>query len=92
MLITGDANMAVERDLVVREELGGTDVLIVGHHGSKYSTSDELLDAAWPSTAIISTGYNNYGHPTETVLNKLRERGITTLRTDLDGRINIKTG
>lgn len=92
ILITGDANMAVERDLAKREELEATDVLIVGHHGSKYSTSDELLDEARPGTAIISVGYNNYGHPTETVLDKLRERNIRILRTDIHGRINILTG
>lgn len=92
ILITGDANMAVERDLVRREDLSDTDMLIVGHHGSRYSTSDELLEEAQPETAVISVGYNTYGHPTEDVLSKLRRSGIEIQRTDLMGRIIIHTG
>lgn len=91
MLVTGDVEMSVERELVREHELEDTDLLIVPHHGSKYSTSAELLEEASPETAVISVGYNSYGHPTEEVLERLSEYGVTVLRTDELGRIIIDT-
>ena len=91
MLVTGDVEMSVERELVKTHDVSDTELLIVGHHGSKYSTSDELIEAAEPELAVISTGYNNYGHPTDEVLERLDEHEIETLRTDKLGRIEIKT-
>lgn len=91
MLVTGDVEMSVERELVREHELEDTDLLIVPHHGSKYSTSAELLEGASPETAVISVGYNSYGHPTEEVLERLSEYGVTVLRTDELGRIIIDT-
>ena len=89
MLVTGDVEMSVERELVREHELEDTDLLIVPHHGSKYSTSAELLEETSPETAVISVGYNSYGHPTEEVLERLSEYGVTVLRTDELGRIII---
>ncbi len=67
------------------------DILKVGHHGSKTSTSERLLQAASPEIAIISCGKNNkYGHPTERVLELLKNSGIIIKRTDLEGAICIK--
>ena len=87
MLVTGDVEKVVERELVSSHDLSGTELLIVPHHGSKYSTSDELLSELRPETAVISTGYNRYGHPTKETLDKLNEYGVNVLRTDELGRI-----
>lgn len=89
MLVTGDVEMSVERELVSKHELSGTELLIVPHHGSKYSCSEELLNAVSPDTAVVSTGYNNYGHPSDETLERLDRHGIETLRTDELGRIII---
>ena len=89
VLITGDAATSVENELADNEDLSGTDVLIAGHHGSKYSTSDKLLEEAKPSAAVISVGYNSYGHPTSEVLLRLAAHGVKIYRTDLMGRIII---
>ena len=92
VLITGDVAGATERKLVEAQDLSDTDILVVGHHGSKYSTSEELLQETEPELAIISVGYNNYGHPAEEVLDRLREHDVTIYRTDECGRILISTG
>lgn len=89
MLVTGDVEKTVERELVRTHELEGTELLIVPHHGSKYSTSTALLSETQPETAVISTGYNTYGHPTVETLELLREYGAEILRTDELGRIVI---
>lgn len=89
MLVTGDVEKAVERELIAYHDLSDTELLIVAHHGSKYSTSEELLNALDPDTAVISTGYNSYGHPTQEVLDRLSEHGIETLRTDELGTVTI---
>ena len=66
------------------------DILKVAHHGSKSSSSEAFLDAASPSIAVIQVGKNNlYGHPHEQTLQRLSERGIKVLRTDLNGAIGI---
>ena len=92
ILITGDVRGATERKLVKAQDLSDTDILIVGHHGSKYSTSEELLNEAEPDKAVISVGYNNYGHPTDEVLKRLTEHGVEIYRTDESGRIVINCG
>ncbi len=90
VLITGDASKSVECELCDNEDLSGTDLIVAGHHGSKHSCSQELLQEAQPEAAVISVGYNNYGHPTNTVLERLEAYGVTIYRTDLMGRIIIK--
>ena len=87
MLVTGDVEKVVERELVREHKLSGTELLIVPHHGSKYSTSDELLSALEPETAVISTGYNRYGHPTQETLDMLEKYKVSVLRTDKLGSI-----
>ncbi len=89
MLVTGDVEKVVERELVREHDLSGTELLIVPHHGSKYSTSDELLTALRPETAVISTGYNKYGHPTQETLDTLEKYNVNVLRTDKLGRIEL---
>ena len=92
VLITADAPKATERRLAAKEELSDADVLIVGHHGSKDASSEELLREVGGRTAVISVGYNTYGHPAEETLERLTAGGYTVLRTDLDGTIEIRQG
>ena len=90
ILITGDRNSYGEKDLLRQIDLPDLEVLIVGHHGSKYSTSVELLQAGRPDIAIISVGENSYGHPTKEVLDRLTEFGCTVYRTDQQGTITFR--
>ncbi len=90
-LVTGDASASVERRLLKSAGLPDIEVMIVGHHGSRYSTSEELLDTLKPETAIISVGYNPYGHPTDEVLDRLKAREIRVLRTDIMGNVSVRS-
>ena len=81
-----------EAVLLYSTAIADIETLVVGHHGSKYSTSDELLDTTKPETAVISVGYNSYGHPTEEVLERLRDRNIQVFRTDISGNVTIDAG
>jgi competence protein ComEC len=90
-LITGDLSADAERQLLEDYDLPDLEVLIVGHHGSKYSTCAELLDATAPDVAIISVGKDNgYGHPTGEVLERLKQAGCAVYRTDLHGTITYR--
>ena len=61
-LITGDMAGNTEKKLVERFDLPDIEVLVVGHHGSRYSSTDAFLQQVRPETAIISVGDNSYGH------------------------------
>ena len=88
ILITGDRSAAGERELMRHIELPELEVLIVGHHGSKYSTSLALLEQTSPEVAIISVGQDNpFGHPTEETIQRLQEAGCEIYRTDLHGKV-----
>lgn len=87
ILITGDRTADGERELMAHMPLPELEVLIVGHHGSKYSTCRELLAQTTPEHAIISVGTNHYGHPTQEVLQRLREFGCKIYRTDENGTV-----
>jgi len=90
-LITGDLSADAERQLLADYDLPDLEVLIVGHHGSKYSTCEELLAATAPDAAIISVGAeNSYGHPTAEVLDRLKNAGCAVYRTDLHGTITYR--
>ena len=101
MLATGDLGEEGEQDLLGAYDRTGeksvsgagplhADVLKVGHHGSKYSSSDAFLDAVRPAFAVIQVGRNNmYGHPTPEVLQRLAGRQVPVLRSDLQGAIGI---
>lgn len=87
-LFTGDAERAEEQDLLNSGVNLQSTVLKVGHHGSDTSTSYPFLRAVAPQYAVISVGAGNiYGHPTEAVLSRLRDAGVTTFRTDMQGEI-----
>jgi competence protein ComEC len=89
-LITGDMSAAGERRLIETFDLPDIELLVAGHHGSKHSTADELLAALRPEIAVISVGYNSYGHPSEETLRRLAANGSTVYRTDINGSITIK--
>lgn len=91
-LLTGDMEAAVERRLLADWNLPRIDVLKVGHHGSRTSTTEAWLDALQPAVALISVGRDNgYRHPHPQVIDRLNERGITTLRTDELGLVTVRT-
>jgi len=88
ILITGDRNEKTEKLLLQRHDIGKLDLLVVGHHGAKTSTSEALLAATTPEYAIISVGRDNpYGHPADEVLQRLEKYNCKILRTDLHGTI-----
>ncbi|OHA08315.1 MAG: hypothetical protein A3A44_02400 [Candidatus Sungbacteria bacterium RIFCSPLOWO2_01_FULL_60_25] len=87
-LLTGDAEDEVEREMLRSGASVAADVLKVGHHGSKTSTSDAFLEAVRPNIAVISVGAKNrYGHPFQLVLDRLGRAGVRILRTDRDGDV-----
>ena len=88
ILITGDQSTQGELNLLQQVTLPKLEVLIVGHHGSKYSTGDALLKATMPEIAIISVGADNiYGHPATEVLERLEKYDCEILRTDQMGTV-----
>ena len=85
-LFMGDLSSSEESKLLDRNI--AADVLKVGHHGSKYSTSTDFLDKVSPQYAVISVGKNNnYNHPHPSTITKFKNRNIKVYRTDLDGTI-----
>ena len=88
-LITGDMDSKTERALLDAYPLPDIEVLLVGHHGSRYSTSEELLETVTPEVGVVSVGSNSYGHPTRDALLRLTDVGVTVYRTDLQGNIYI---
>jgi len=91
-LLTGDASVVVEEELLefYKEEDLASDVLKVGHHGSKYSSLLEFLRAVDPLLAVIQSGEGNrFGHPHRLVLKRLGGLGIEVLRNDEMGDIRM---
>lgn len=88
-LITGDMNDTVEKRLIKYGSLPDLELLVAGHHGSKYATSEELLLGTRPELAVISVGYNTYGHPAPETLERLAAAGCAIYRTDWSGTVTI---
>jgi competence protein ComEC len=89
-LFTGDIYESTERKLVEKGIDIDSDILKVGHHGSKTSTCEEFAREVLPEVAVISAGKdNNYGHPHKETLDTLGKYDITIFRTDLQGDIKI---
>lgn len=87
-VMTGDAERAAEEDMCANGLELSADVLKAGHHGSETSSSDAFLDAVAPSYAVISCGKDNqYGHPDQSLLNRLNKRNIQIFRTDEQGTV-----
>ena len=88
-LFMGDAGTDKESDILKKYNIDNIDILKVGHHGSKTSSSQEFVDKISPKYSVISVGkYNRYGHPNKEVLNNLGNSKI--YRTDLDGSVMFK--
>lgn len=87
-LFTGDAGEPVEKELLEQGADLGADLLKVGHHGSKYSTSQEFLEKVRPNIAVIQAGKNNsFGHPSLRIIKRLERLGAEVFRTDENGRV-----
>ncbi|RFU65776.1 DNA internalization-related competence protein ComEC/Rec2 [Peribacillus glennii] len=90
-LFTGDLGVEGEEAIIRRYPDIRADILKAGHHGSKTSTSELLLDVLKPTTAIISAGKGNrYGHPHAQVTKSLKKRKIVVYRTDENGGITYR--
>jgi len=88
ILIVGDRSEKTERMLLERRDLPELDVLVAGHHGSKTSTSIELLEETKPEYVFISVGKGNpYGHPAQQIIDRLLDFGCKILRTDEHGTV-----
>lgn len=91
LLITGDMAASTERELIAAYGLPDIEVLFVGHHGSKFSTSEELLEAVTPEAGVISVGTRNtFGHPAREAMERMAFAGMTLYRTDEQGDIIIQ--
>lgn len=92
-LFTGDAGENIETILVKKYDLDA-DILKVGHHGSRFSSSPAFLAAVTPKISIIEVGKNRYGHPTGQTLGRLAEAGSLVFRTDTQKtiKLSIKDG
>lgn len=88
VIMTGDAETKVEKELLRSGQDISAEVLKVGHHGSNTSTSTAFLDAVNPTYALISCGLaNKHKHPTEKIMERLESRGIIVYRTDECGTV-----
>ena len=85
-LFMADATASAEKDITADVK---ADVLKVGFHGSRDSTSDDFLSRVAPKYAVISVGKNPYGHPSSATINKLKNANIEVYRTDLDGTVTF---
>lgn len=95
LLLTGDIERGQERALL--ERVAAPDLqsalLLVPHHGSLTSSSEEFLDAVAPRLALVQAGYlNRFGHPRPTVLERYAVRDVSVLRTDRDGAVRFELG
>lgn len=89
-LITGDAEKAVETQIINEYDNIGATVLKVGHHGSNTSSSTDFLKAVNPEVAVIPVGKDNkYGHPTDNTVANLKKFTDTIYRTDKNGTITF---
>jgi competence protein ComEC len=89
-LLTGDMEKKIEEQLYDEGMLQPADVLKVGHHGSRTSSTQDLLDAVHPAFGLISVGYeNSYGHPHPLTLAALQDHRVTVYRTDEQGLVRV---
>jgi competence protein ComEC len=93
MLLTGDAEAGEEAWLLRHQApLLAADVLKVGHHGSRTSSTPDFLQAVRPRLALVSVGTGNlYRHPSPEIMQSLAAHGAVVLRTDLLGSIVVRT-
>ena len=92
MLLPGDAEEQTEHRLLTKDLNLEAHVLKIAHHGSKYASSADFLKRVKPEIAIVSCGaWNRYGHPSQTVLDRLKAANVKLYRTDLHGEITLTT-
>lgn len=93
-LFMGDAPITTEERILAEQGASiRVAVLKVGHHGSRTSTSEALLEAAAPQVALVSVGRRNrFGHPAPEVMARLARHGVRTLRTDRQGTLRVVVG
>lgn len=90
VIMTGDAELDEETSIIYNKYNIDSDVYVVGHHGSKYSSSTAFLNAVTPAYTLISCGTgNSYGHPTEEALRRIKESGSKLYRTDVQGEVTV---
>jgi competence protein ComEC len=90
LLLTGDASIKSEKNLLSKYDLGKINILKIGHHGSRTSTSELLLKEVMPDIALISSGRDNkFNHPHQEVLDLLNKYNIKIYNTQDDGTITI---
>lgn len=88
VLITGDATVNIEEQLLSENADIDADILKVSHHGSSTSSCDEFISEVSPLIAVISCGENNkYGHPHDEVVKRFTDRNISLYRTDISGSV-----
>lgn len=87
-LFTCDADENIERALAARDDIRA-DILKVGHHGSRFSSSASFLRAVSPKVAVIEVGKNSYGHPTKDALARLADVDANVFRTDQSGTVKV---
>jgi competence protein ComEC len=92
VLLTGDAELPVEQDLLTTGLLPDVTLLKVGHHGSRTSSSEDFLAALSPRLCFISDGYlNQFHHPNPRVLQRLMDHHAAVFRTDQNGMLHFET-
>ena len=89
LLITGDMAGSTERKLAETYPLPDIEVLVVSHHGSRYSSDETFLRAIRPEVGIISVGDNSYGHPSGQAMERLEDIGADIWRTDRQGTVRV---
>ena len=89
LLITGDMAGSTERKLAETYPLPDIEVLVVSHHGSRYSSDETFLRAVRPEVGIISVGDNSYGHPSGQAMERLEDVGADIWRTDRQGTVRV---
>lgn len=89
LLITGDMAGSTERKLAETYPLPDIEVLVVSHHGSRYSSDETFLRAVRPEVGIISVGDNSYGHPSGQAMERLEDIGADIWRTDRQGTVRV---
>lgn len=87
VLLMADADSAVQDKIMANSVLSSVNILKFPHHGSKTGIRKDFLEKIQPMEAVISVGKNSYGHPTSEALDMLKNAGVKTRRTDLEGEI-----
>ena len=92
-LFVGDAEYPAEKLLIENYgEFLDSDILKVGHHGSKSSSSQIFINAVTPELGIISAGLNNsFGHPVKLILDRFKSNRVKLYRTDVEGAIILQS-